>query len=394
MESLNHFDVESFLRDYWQQRPLLIRGAVDPDRFVLSPEELAGLACEESIESRLIRGAGMTDYSLQHGPFDDTVFNTLPDSDWTVLVQAVDHIVPEVAALLDYFRFIPNWRIDDVMVSYATPGGSAGPHYDNYDVFLIQGSGSRLWKVGDHVGDNPELLQHSDLRLLKHFQSVEEWELHPGDILYLPPRCAHWGISSSADCMTYSVGFRGPGAAELLSEFCDRAIVAIPDHRRYRDSDLYGQANPGEISTAAIEQVRQLVLEPLSDPERLARWFGQYMTQPKYEPPAEIEDDNGAPITSEEFEQALASEDFIYRDPASRFAYIDTDSGLYLFINGREYPLERDQLDFAQHLCAAAALPCNELSGYLRAPSLASLLLALYSQGNLYFGDELYDQDS
>jgi 50S ribosomal protein L16 3-hydroxylase len=189
---LNNFDVETFLQEYWQQKPLLIRNAFADWANPLEPDELAGLACEPEVESRLVVGA-QGSWAVEHGPLAEARFAALGQEPSTLLVQAVDHHVPEVAALLAPFRFIPNWRIDDVMVSYATDGGGVGPHFDQYDVFLIQGHGQRRWRVGQLCDDNSPLLPHDELRLLADFQATDEWLLEPGDILYVPPRIAHDG---------------------------------------------------------------------------------------------------------------------------------------------------------------------------------------------------------
>ena len=179
---LNNFDTETFLRDYWQQKPLLIRNAFADWINPLEPDELAGLACEPEVESRLIIGA-QGSWAVEHGPLAEARFAVLGQEPSTLLVQAVDHHVPEVAALLAPFRFIPNWRIDDVMVSYATDGGGVGPHFDQYDVFLIQGHGQRRWRVGQLCDDTSALLPHDELRLLADFQATDEWLLEPGDSL-------------------------------------------------------------------------------------------------------------------------------------------------------------------------------------------------------------------
>jgi 50S ribosomal protein L16 3-hydroxylase len=177
-------DIDTFLRETWQQKPLLIRNPWAAWANPLEPDELAGLACEAEVESRLVTG-GEGLWAVEHGPFDEKRFGALGKSPWTLLVQAVDHHVPKVAALLAPFRFVPNWRIDDVMVSYATDGGGVGPHYDQYDVFLIQGAGQRRWRVGQNCDGGSALLPHEDLRLLAAFEATDEWVLEPGDILYV-----------------------------------------------------------------------------------------------------------------------------------------------------------------------------------------------------------------
>ena len=213
---LDAFDADAFLRDHWQKKPLLIRNPWSGWRNPLDPDELAGLACEDGVESRLVRHK-RSGLKVEQGPFGAARFAKVGKAPWTLLVQAVDQLVPEVAALIDPFRFIPNWRIDDVMVSYATDGGGVGAHFDQYDVFLIQGLGQRRWQIGALCDADTELLPHDDLRLLAKFEPSDEWVLNPGDILYLPPRFAHNGVAVGDDCMTYSIGFRAPSRAELIA---------------------------------------------------------------------------------------------------------------------------------------------------------------------------------
>jgi len=201
---------------------------------------------------------------------------------WTLLVQAVDHYIPEVAALIQPFRFIPNWRIDDVMVSVAGDGGGVGAHYDHYDVFLIQGSGKRRWQVGGMCDENTPLLPHDDLRLLANFEATEEWVLEPGDMLYVPPGIAHNGVAVGDDCMTYSIGFRAPSKSDLIGYWADDLLADMNDDDRYRDSGLDPQGNSGQISTEAIDRLHAMVLEKLADREAFANWFGKYNSTRKY----------------------------------------------------------------------------------------------------------------
>ena len=390
MKMLHNVDLYTFLSSYWQKKPLLIRNALAPDLFTLTPEELAGLACEEGIESRLITGTQQRGFQLQHGPFDEATFTSLPTKAWTVLVQAVDHVDPEVAALLDYFRFIPNWRIDDIMISYAAPEGSAGPHYDNYDVFLIQGRGTRQWQIGAMLDERTPLAAHSELRLLEQFEAVEQWELEPGDILYLPPRVAHWGISTSDNCMTYSVGFRSPSIAELLSECCDQAIAQLSDEQRYEDPGLALQENPGEISSTAFDSIQRQLLAQLSNRDQLERWIGCYVTQPKYS----LEDEHSLePLfsLSEQLADELCDADRVIRDPATRFAFSQHDQQLKLFVDGRCYELAPSHRPFVELVCANAVLDTSQLAAYLSDNHIAALMLELFNGGSLYFEDELLD---
>ena len=193
---LGQLDTRSFLELHWQKRPLLVRGAlpgIDPG---LNAEELAGLACEDGVDSRLVlERDGRHPWDVRFGPFSRQDFASLPATHWTLLVQEVDRLLPGVAALLEHFRFVPNWRIDDVMVSYAAPGGSVGPHVDNYDVFLIQAAGHRKWSLGaGPLPDPAPCLPDLGLEILESFEPAASWELEPGDMLYLPPRLAHHGV--------------------------------------------------------------------------------------------------------------------------------------------------------------------------------------------------------
>lgn len=386
--TLHGLAVDTFLAQDWQQRPRLLRAALDPAQFTLTPEELAGLACEPDIESRLIRGNLQSGFEICHGPFDEDMFPSLPECDWTLLVQAVDHLLPEVAALLEYFRFIPNWRIDDIMVSYAPPGGSAGPHYDHYDVFLVQGRGSRRWQVGERVSRDYPVQAHAELRLIDRFTPTSEWELQAGDVLYLPPGFAHWGVSTSDDCMTYSVGFRAPSTAELLSEFCDRAIAELSDFQRFEDINPDPQANPGEIGPDIIDRIRQMILQPLDDNARLARWFGQHMTQPKYDLAF---DEEPAAIDRDTLLLDLQQRPMLLRDAGSRFAYTIRDGDHYLFVNGAQYTLQPSHQEFIEQLCAHTQWPVATVEAWLQEPSQCEVVLALYTRGSLYFEDELQD---
>ena len=198
---LGDMAAEDFLRDYWQKKPLLIRQAFPDYENPLSPDELAGLALEEEVESRIVLTQGKSPWELRRGPFAEDDFKTLPERDWTLLVQAVDQFVPDIADLISAFSFLPSWRVDDVMVSYAAPGGSVGPHFDNYDVFLLQTHGRRRWKIGQTCSPASPLLEHPDLRILENFEQQQEWVLEPGDMLYIPPGVAHYGIAED-DCST------------------------------------------------------------------------------------------------------------------------------------------------------------------------------------------------
>lgn len=332
---LGGLDPATFLRDYWHKKPLLIRGAFPDFEPPVDPDELAGLACEEGIESRIVEtvGANGTPWQASHGPFDESTFARLGERDWTLLVQAVDHYVPEVADLLTPFRFIPAWRLDDIMISYAPIGGSVGPHMDNYDVFLIQASGKRRWQLGGYIDEDAPIIQGIDLRILEHFEvdNGQDWVLEPGDMLYLPPRIAHNGISESDDCMTYSVGFRAPSADELITSYADYKGEQLSETLRYADADL-ALGDPGEIDDQALARTRQLILDTLDDPQALAQWFGRYMTQAKYPDQLQpLDEQLDAATLREAMDEGIP----LLRTLGSRFAYRDEDAQTAtLFVDG------------------------------------------------------------
>ena len=189
---------------------------------LLPQKKLAGLACEQDIESRLIINDQETgSWDLKHGPFNDDAFSNLPKSHWTLLVQAVNHWIPQAAQLLEQFDFIPRWRIDDLMMSYANDGGGVGPHFDHYDVFLVQTCGSRRWEIGGTYNEDASFQENLPVKILKNFTATESWVLEPGDILYVPPGVGHNGIAQGDGCITCSIGFRAPSHSDILLEFTD-----------------------------------------------------------------------------------------------------------------------------------------------------------------------------
>lgn len=274
---LGGISAEHFLAEYWQKKPLLIRGAVPQFSGLLSPDELAGLACEDEAQSRLI-SCKKGEWKLEHGPFDERRFTKLPATDWTLLVQGVNHHLPEGADLLQQFNFIPHARLDDLMVSYAPDGGGVGPHFDSYDVFLLQGMGRRLWRISEQK--DLTLVDGAPLRILKHFDTEQEWVLDAGDMLYLPPHIAHWGIAEG-DCMTYSIGFRAPSAQELGAEFLGFMQERIKLAGMYADPGLVRQSHPAEISEKMVEQVNEMLKALSWNHADVADFLGSYLSEPK-----------------------------------------------------------------------------------------------------------------
>jgi 50S ribosomal protein L16 3-hydroxylase len=376
---LGDMPIEEFLRDYWQKKPLLIRNALPNFESPINGDELAGLALEDDVESRLIMEKGKTPWELQHGPFDEKLFSQLPESHWTLLVQAVDQWVPEVHELLNHFRFIPNWRVDDIMISYAPDQGSVGPHFDYYDVFLLQGSGKRRWRIGQNCDTNSAHVENTPLNILQDFNQKEEWVLEPGDMLYIPPGVAHWGIAEG-ESITYSIGFRAPSHADIVCEFSQEIADQLTNDQRFSDPDLRVQKNPGEIAPSALEQVKKILLENFSD-EKIAVWFGKYMTERKYVE-EEIEHE---PIDISDWRSALEEGVQLWRHPAARFAYHQHMQGTFLFADGEAF---KCTLSFAELLCQELEIDYRQLEPFLENSDNLDTLDKLINQESLLLDNE------
>ncbi|WP_305804916.1 cupin domain-containing protein [Stenotrophomonas sp. YIM B06876] len=332
----------TFLRDYWQKRPLLIRGAFPDFATPLMPEDLAGLACEEGALARLISHDRATDrWSVRTGPFAEEEFPGMPNHDWTLLVQDVDKWDPDVRALLPHFSFLPRWRMDDVMISFAAPGGSVGAHVDQYDVFLLQGYGHRRWQIDASEsinGKRPPLAFRDDveLKLLKRFKPSHDWVLAPGDMLYLPPNVPHHGVAEDP-CLTFSFGMRAPSSAELISDYLDTLIADADEAIRYQDPDLKLPEDPNEIDVNAMNRVvTALNAIRMNDPDKLGAWFGRFITT--YRAAGEVMPSQ-APRPRQEIEAALAEGAQLERHPWARLAWRRANRGASLFCSGLDFAL-------------------------------------------------------
>ncbi len=282
LQLLNNLTPSEFLAEYWQKKPLLIKNAIPNFTGLLSPEELAGLACEEDVQARIVQKKS-DKWLVKNGPFDDADFTRLPNKDWTLLVQSVNHYLPEATALLNQFDFIPKARLDDLMVSYAPNGGGVGAHVDSYDVFLLQGSGQRHWKISSQT--DLSLIEDAPLKILKNFVSEQEWILEAGDMLYLPPQIAHWGVAVGNHCMTYSIGFRAPKQDELMHEFLsylqDDLTLKNTQNLLYSDPDLQLAHHPAKIDELMMSKVSTMLQNIKWDNDVVADFLGKYLSEPK-----------------------------------------------------------------------------------------------------------------
>lgn len=326
-----------FLQEYWQKKPLLIRSAMPGFIGVLSAEELAGLACEEDVQSRLVtRPKGK--WQLEQGPFDEARFARLPAKNWTLLVQGVNQHLQEAAELLQWFDFIPHARLDDLMVSYAPDGGGVGPHFDSYDVFLLQGQGKRLWRVSEQ--QDLTLEEGAELKILKNFHTEQEWLLAPGDMLYLPPQMAHWGVAVG-DCMTYSIGFRAPSAQELGTQFLAYMQEQLDLPGIYSDPDLELQKHPAKIGRAMVSKVAKSMAKIHWRNEDVARFLGQYLSEPK----PHVVFTRPRPLAEDIFQKRLEKTG-VCLSLKSQMLFHDK----YVFLNGEQVKITGSSLNWMHQL--------------------------------------------
>jgi len=366
-----------FLAQHWQKKPLLCRGAVPNYTPPLSPDELAGLACETEVESRLVQRTA-TRYSLEVGPFPEARFHTLGKKNWTLLVQDLDQHVPAVLSLLDHLDFLPSWRVDDVMASFAADGGSVGPHYDEYDVFLLQVEGKRRWQVSE-LFSRDDLVKNSQLKLLRNFSPQAEWVLEPGDMLYLPPHVAHFGVAEGP-CVTYSLGCRAPSVSQLVEHFAQRASSQSDEGQRYQDPDLTPTSGRFSLDAAALARTRSILNQALTfDDETLGRGLGTLATQPK----ALFARDAIRPLTSARAEKRLAQKRGLQRRIGSRWNHFVADKRrAYLFVDGTEFAFAGKR-DFLQELCSQASLSATWIQDRQNNKVEKQLLLDLVRFGYL-----------
>lgn len=378
---LNNFDKETFLKEYWQKKPLLIKGAFADFISPIEPEELAGLSLEEEVESRMIIQHSPTDYVLKTGPFDEETFQNLPEKNWTLLIQGMDKLIPEVADLIPTLDFIPNWRMDDVMVSYATEGGNVGPHYDNYDVFLLQAKGKRNWQLTSQNCNSENYIQGLDVRLMETFTVEDDYICETGDLLYIPPVWGHHGISLSDDCLTFSFGYRTYKGLEIWDSFGDYLAETGSFQDLYQDPD-WSDSKTGQISDASWKQAQTLLKSVLENETHFKKWFGRFATQLDAgsneklpEPLAEDELTDTATLLSE-----LQNCEGIQLDPVCRLAYYEVNnSEVSLYVNSAEWDCMGAEAEFIKLLCNHKWISVEQLNQHLSHQGNQSLINDLWS---------------
>ncbi len=416
---LGGISLRTFLQEYWQQKPLLIRNAIPDYLCPISADEMAGLACESEVESRIILEKGEHDWECLQGPFAEDQFSQLPETLWTLLIQSCNLYLPEFALLLERFRFIPNWRVDDIMVSYAAPGGSVGPHIDNYDVFLLQAQGKRQWSISTQRYSDEDLIAGIDLKIIKSFKREENWVLAPGDMLYLPPGVAHHGVaceheedpdteckSQHENCITVSIGFRAPNVSELSTALLDEVLstefevqqaevfTKSIDSIFYEDPKIPPQENSGEITDWALQRIKSLVHQQLSQVMDDKDWFGKYITRVSDEVEAKLLEINPAQCKS-----MLSQEHQLVRNEYSKLSFsffpnssVGGQDKIHFYCNGEVTVYSASLKVLIKTVCnsryPSSALLVNELSDDVA----TNFLAVLVSQGHFVFESEFDDK--
>lgn len=382
---LGGLGAEAFLADYWQRRPLIVRQALPDFENPIDAEELAGLACEPGVRSRLVLGhPDRRDWSVEYGPFDPERFAALPGSAWTLLVSQIEHYWPEASGWLERFDFIPHWRRDDLMISYAVRDGSVGPHIDAYDVFLFQAQGRRRWQIQEPPPASPICLPALPLAILRSFNATSEWVLEPGDMLYLPPGIPHLGMAMDDDCMTWSIGFRAPSWRDLVGAFVEERLHAVgPDRFADAGRQPATHARAHELSDGDRAALRDGLMARLAlDSGALDRFFGAFLTRPDSQ---EDSPDEESDVETESGTRSLAPRldpEVVYRvDPDLRRFWMREPAGITLFFAGQALATRGLRDEEAEAFCVGETILPTEWSD--RVPELSRLLGELLADARI-----------
>jgi 50S ribosomal protein L16 3-hydroxylase len=366
-------DWNDFLQRYWQKRPVILKRGfknfIDP----ISPDELAGLAMENEVDSRLVSHQDGR-WQVAHGPFES--FDHLGENNWSLLVQAVDHWHEPSSALMRPFRPLSDWRMDDLMISFSVPGGGVGPHFDQYDVFIIQGTGRRRWRVGEKV-PMKQHCPHPDLLQVEPFDAIIDEEMEPGDILYIPPGFPHEGYALE-NALNYSVGFRAPNGRELISGFADHVLARELGSKRYSDPDIQLREHPAQVLPQEVDALRQMMLDLVEQPEHFQQWFGEFISQTRHELDAAPPE---PPYQAGEIYELLQQGEPLQRLGGLRVLRV----GDQCFVNGEL--MDTEHLQAVDAMCQNFSVNATQLGDAVDDPSFLALLTALINNGYWYFKD-------
>jgi len=381
---------QQFLDQYWQKKPLLIRQAFTDFVSPISPDELAGLACEDEIESRLIEehGQDSNTWQVTCGPLTEDDFAGLPETHWTMLVQDVDKHLPELQYLLDPFRFIPDWRRDDLMISYAPEFGTVGPHTDGYDVFLLQAMGERRWQIGGQPIREARLVDGLGLQILAEFTADQTWDLQPGDMLYLPPHFAHHGVALN-DCMTFSIGFRAPTQVEVLDVVVNNLLEQQLGKAEYSDPDLLLNKQSSEIDAQSVARLKRMLHQAIDDAEPiLASVLGKIVTETK---PSLVALATEAAIDPQEVDELTVlfeQGEILQKNSYFRFAWSANAISGQVYMSGEVYEVDLQGVKYLPLLTEQVILTSSDWQEILKNQSAALLLCQLIAEGGWFWAED------
>ncbi|XDK49005.1 cupin domain-containing protein [Kosakonia cowanii] len=362
-----------FIQRYWQKRPVVLKRGIKDFVDPISPDELAGLAMENEVDSRLVSHLDGK-WQVSHGPFES--YDHMGENNWSLLVQAVNHWHQPAAALMSPFRVLPDWRTDDLMISFSVPGGGVGPHLDQYDVFIIQGTGRRRWRVGDKV-PLKQHCPHPDLLQVDPFEAIIDEEMEPGDILYIPPGFPHEGYSLE-NSLNYSVGFRAPSGRELISGFADYVLQRELGSQRYSDPDVPERDHPADILPQELDKLREMMLGLINQPAQFNEWLGEFISQSRHEldvaPPE-------PPYQPDEIYDALKQGDKLARLGGLRVLRIGDD----VYANGEK--INSPHRPALEALARHSVISGEMFGDALDDPSFLAMLAALVNSGYWFFED-------
>lgn len=356
LDVLGGITAEVFLRDYWQKKPLLVRNAIPEIAGLLEPQDVLELALDENVTARLIKQKDKdpNQWSLKSSPLSKSDFQKMPKL-WSVLVQAVDHYSFDLASLWQKFAFIPQWRRDDIMVSYAPRGGSVGQHFDFYDVFLVQGHGHRRWQLGQMCDAETEFVSGQPLRLLAEMDVQFNEVLEPGDLLYVPPGLSHYGVAED-ECLTFSFGFRMPNICDMADrvgdKLSDNPLLRNPVQDLIRDSI----SSAGEVTTNELAYLKQKLLQELENSMLLDDAIMSLMSEPKYPENIPEAESIGVADLEEVLEQGYA----LLLEPASRLLYNEQDDEVLFWANGEGICISEAFIPFLKQLADGETVELNE----------------------------------
>lgn len=361
-----------FLKHYWHKKPLLIRDAVTIGNLSVLPNksQIQQLSCHEDIQSRIVFKNSEQDYAVEFGPFEAEDFNNLTNECWNLLVSDIDKWQPISKKILNYFNFMRHWIFDDIMVSCGSKDGTVGPHTDHYDVFLLQVHGQRQWAFTQDKIFDPELMPEQALKLMDDFNADEIHNLNPGDVLYLPPEVAHYGIANDDECVTCSVGMRTPSHSELVTSFIDKIAQNLSANNRFQEPDFSIHPNKGEITKKDLVGVIKILTDTISiNKSDITQWFGQYISEYRslfyefnqYQESAELD----------------KSKDLLL-NPFSKACYFKTSQNADLFINGQAYVTS---LELAQLICDDQIIPTDAIKSLNKSDT--NIIFKCFENGSL-----------